>query len=275
MACEQKYISMKSSLSMGINENGVGRKHIEFVKKIPVPRLSTYQKLMARVNQINIGDLYDVKEVLCQGLSEEYQVKGKFRNLQQLLLKMAQFYLSIHKYRKDKLDWFGEDEGAFKVAIGGDGAPFGKDDQAVAWLVSFLNCRTRVCSPAENFLLFGANCSEDCEPVHRYTTLLREEMTATEGKSYSVEVEGNQVGVSFHFELLPNDMKYLAFLGGELTISATYFSPFSDISKSEINDVQRSFGLTPDNKWKPWKYNDRIKVADAVTKKKEQLSTSN
>ncbi|CAH3167592.1 unnamed protein product, partial [Porites evermanni] len=244
IASKQKYISIKSSLSMGINENG---------------------KLMARVNQINIGDLYDVKEVLCQGLSEEYQVNGKFRNLQQLLLKMAQFYLSINKYRKDKLDWFGEGEGAFKVAIGGDGAPFGKDDQAVAWLVSFLNCRTRVCSPAENFLLFGANCSEDCEPVHRYTTLLREEMTAIEGNSYSVEVEGNQVSVSFHFELLPNDMKYLAFLGGELTISATYFSPFADISKSEINDVQGSFGLTPDNKWKPWKYNDRIKVADAVT----------
>lgn len=33
MASEQKYISTKSSLSMGINENGVGRKHIEFVKK--------------------------------------------------------------------------------------------------------------------------------------------------------------------------------------------------------------------------------------------------
>ena len=165
-------------------------------------------------------------------------------------------------------------EGAFKVAIGVDGAPFGKDDQAVAWLVSFLNCRTRVCSPAENFLLFGANCSEDCEPVRRYTTLLREEMTAIEGNSYSVEVEGNQVSVSFHFELLPNDMKYLAFLGGEQTISATYFSPFADISKSEINDVLGSFGLTPDNKWKPWKYNDRIRVADAVTKKKEQLSTS-
>ena len=98
-------------------------------------------------------------------------------------------------------------------------------------------------------------------------------MTAIEGNSHSVEVEGNQVSVSFHFELLPNDMKYLAFLGGELTISATYFSPFAGISKSEINDVQGSFGLTPDNKWKPWKYNDRMKVADAVTKKKEQLST--
>lgn len=74
---------------------------------------------MARVNQINIGDLYDVKEVFYQGLSEEYQVNGKFRNLQQILLKMAQFYLSINNYRKDKFDWFGgRGEGAFKVALG-------------------------------------------------------------------------------------------------------------------------------------------------------------
>ena len=62
IASKQKYISIKSSLSMCMNENGVGKKHIEFVKKIPVPRLFKYQKLMARVNQINIGDLYDVKD---------------------------------------------------------------------------------------------------------------------------------------------------------------------------------------------------------------------
>ena len=259
---------------MRINKNGLGKKHIEFVKGIPVPRLLTYQKLMERINQINIGELHDVRQVLCHDLSEENQVNGKFRNLLQLLLKMAQFYLFVNKYRKDKLDWFGEGEGSFKVAIGGDGAPFGKDDQAVAWLVSFLNCRKRVCSPAENFLLFGANCCEDCEPVRRYVTLLREEMTAIEGNSYPLEVEGKQVSVSFYFELFPNDMKYLAFLGGELTISATYFSPFADINKSEINYIQGSFGMRANSKWKPWKYNDRVKIADAVAKKKEQLSTS-
>ena len=33
IASKQKYISIKSSLSMCMNENGVGRKHIEFVKK--------------------------------------------------------------------------------------------------------------------------------------------------------------------------------------------------------------------------------------------------
>lgn len=99
-------------------------------------------------------------------------------------------------------------------------------------------------------------------------------MTAIEGNSYPLEVEGKQVSVSFYFELFPNDMKYLAFLGGELTLSATYFSPFADINKSEINHIQGSFGITANSKWKPWKYNDRVKIADAVAKKKEQLSTS-
>ena len=50
---------------------------------------------------------------------------------------MAKFYLSVNKQRKDELNWFGKQEGSFKVAIGGDGAPFGKDDQALSWLVSF------------------------------------------------------------------------------------------------------------------------------------------
>ena len=102
-----------------MNENGVGKKHIEFVKKIPVPRLFNYQKLMARVNQIDIGDLCDVKEVLCQGLSEEYKVNGKFRNLQQLLLKMAQFYFCpLTNTGKISLIGLGREKVLFKLPLG-------------------------------------------------------------------------------------------------------------------------------------------------------------
>ena len=57
---------------------------------------------------------------------------------------MAQFYLSANNYRKDKLNWFGTQEGTFKVAIAGDGTPFGKDDRALAWLVSFRTHRFSV-----------------------------------------------------------------------------------------------------------------------------------
>ena len=88
-----------------------------------------------------------------------------------------------------------------------------------------------MCGSAENFLLFGANCSEDCEPVSRYVTMLKGQMTQTEKKTYPIQVNGKEVVLSFKFELLPNDMKYLAFLAGELSISASYFSPFADVKK--------------------------------------------
>jgi len=38
---------------------------------------------------------------------------------------------------------------------------FGKDDEATVWLLSFLNSGTHITSEKENFLLAGANCSEN------------------------------------------------------------------------------------------------------------------
>ena len=165
---KQKYNAIRSSLSMCFDESGVFHKHINFMTNISVPRLFTYKSLLQRINEIDMGMLHDVRETLCIGLDEERKVNGKYRDLQELLILMVKFYLTVNKQRKDKLDWFGEREGTFKVAIGGDGAPSGKNDQALARLVSFLNCGKRVCSSGENFLLFGANCSDDCEPVSRY-----------------------------------------------------------------------------------------------------------
>ncbi|KAK2562638.1 hypothetical protein P5673_014329 [Acropora cervicornis] len=232
------------------------------------------KSLVNFVRSVNI--LYKLGwETLCIGLDEERKVNGKYRDLQELLILMAKFYLTVNKQRKDKLDWFGEREGTFKVAIGGDGAPFGKDDQALAWLVSFLNCGKRVCSSGENFLLFGANCSEDCEPVSRCVTMLKGQMTQIEKKTYPIQVNGKEVVLSFKFELLPNDMKYLAFLAGELSISPSYFSPFADVKKDDINSVQGTFGQLSQNKWHPWKYSDRIRVAAAVEKKKVEVSKTN
>ena len=55
-----------------------------------------------------------------------------------------------------------------------------------------------MCSSAENFLLIGANYSEDCEPVRRYVTLLERQMTEIEGKLFSVEIEGMEKFVFFN-----------------------------------------------------------------------------
>ena len=59
-------------------------------------------------------------------------------------------------------------------------------------------------------------------------------------------------------------MKYLAFLGRELSISASNFSPFADIKESDISNTQ--------NIWVQWNYSQRIRVAAAVEKKKEEIS---
>lgn len=42
--------------------------------------------------------------------------------------------------------------------------------------------------------------------------------------------------------------------------------------KADINNPQGKFGSDPGNKWHPWKYNDRVRVAAAVEKKKTQLN---
>ena len=65
-------------------------------------------------------------------------MSGCFLDLEALLLQLADLYLSIDKVTPI-LSWFGEAPGTFLVAIGADGAPFGKDNEATSWLVSFLN----------------------------------------------------------------------------------------------------------------------------------------
>lgn len=44
------------------------------MKRIPGPKLLTYQKFMKRINQIDIGKLHYGGEILCHGLGEEDKV---------------------------------------------------------------------------------------------------------------------------------------------------------------------------------------------------------
>ena len=54
------------------------------------------------------------------------------------MLELADMYVSIDKETPFLLN-FGEPFWHFRVALGADGAPFGKDDEATSWLLSFLN----------------------------------------------------------------------------------------------------------------------------------------
>lgn len=242
------------------------------VANCPIPKLALHQKLMSYIKSIDIGKLYSVREMLCEDLEDQDKVNGCYRNLEELLLKLAEFYLCNDFH---KILTFGAESYTFYVALGGDGAPFGKDDSSCSWLVSILNIGKGVLSNNENFLLFGANCKENCVPVIRFINHLMIDIGRIESTTYTLACKGSPVNVKFYISELPNDMKMLAFLGGELSNSAKYYYSCADVSTNTHKDSSGTFGKEKGCTWKPWKYSKRLEVAAAFEKLKEKVSAQN
>ena len=182
--------------------------------------------------------------------------------------RLAKFYLSVPT-RTKVLNWFGKAEGTFLLTFGGDGCPFGKNENACSFLISFINSGKRVASSSDNFLIFGANCEETSVVIKKYIYILAvcKQMSDLKGKCFEI----NGVSVTFSFEELPNDMKMLAILGGELNNAASYFSSFGNVCQTDCCDLQGTFGNDVSCKWKPWVYCDRVKIAADVEKLKTTL----
>ena len=68
--------------------------------------------------------------------------------------------------------------------------------------------------------------------------------------------------------MLPNDMKMLAFLAGELTNSAHYFSTFANVHKDNANAIDISFNTGKSTDWVPFNYAKRLQDAKLVQQKK-------
>ena len=109
LVSKAKYNSIRSSLSMTSNGNNTGKSPVKFMKSCLILKLMPYKQLMAKVNAINIATLHDVRETLCDGLDDSGKVDGKYRNLTELFLRLAQFYLEVNKHRDDKVNWFGKE----------------------------------------------------------------------------------------------------------------------------------------------------------------------
>ena len=126
----------------------------------------------------------------------------------------------------------------------------------MSWLISLLNVGPTVASPNNNFLLFGANCKEDHKVVVRFTEKLAADIEVIEKKTYAVM----RREVNFSFDLLPGDMKFLAFINGELSNSAKYVSSFANVCQNESSSLTGKFGETQNCKWRPWQYSQRIVI---------------
>lgn len=231
-----------------------------------IPNYIPYNELSTLVNSINIGTLKDVNDLSPENSDTKFE--GCYRETVEYVLRLTKFYLSVDKHRKDKLLFFptlprkDNNSRLFVLSVGGDGAP----GSGTSFLISFLNCGKRVVSSSENYLLFGANVDESSPLVEAYVRQLVVDLSYLEDNVF--EIDG--LKVEFSAGELPNDMKMLAFLGGELSNAATYFSTFANVSQTDRNDFKKTFGLNQNDDWKPWNYekrlSDEVKVSQLKSK---------
>ena len=78
--------------------------------------------------------------------------------------------------------------------------------------------------------------------MKRYATKIAAEIQVIESKEYFVK----ESKVTFSFELVPADMKWLASISGELSNAAYYFSTFANVNNDTKHTVNCSFGLQQD-----------------------------
>lgn len=241
------------------------------IRKKHVCNLIPYIILAKQIRDIDIGELIPVQGTLDIGATVEEKGIGFYRNLKTYLPHLAKFYLTVNSKRNDKLVFYdSKDSGikTFLLAIGGDEAPA----SGTAFLVSFLNAGKRVCSSFENFLIFAGNVKENGFIIQNYLKILISDLKYLESTTFSISVNDEHFNVKFKAELLPNDLKMLAFLAGELINKAHYFCTFANVNDYNSNkDMQFKLKDGSSKDWLPFKYSKRCDNAKLVETKKKQM----
>ena len=117
-------------------------------------------------------------------------------------------------------------------------------------------------SSTENYIVFGANVDENSVISHRFIKMALKDIIYLESQVFNIVA--SDVAVEFVLGELPNDMKMLTILGGELSNAAHFFLTFADVNKEVSKDVSKTFGMEDDHYWKPWKYEKRVSDAEKV-----------
>ena len=240
-----------------------------------VPNFVPYATLSEYIRKIDIGRIIDVKENYGGGIVNEEPADGVCRRLSEYAVRLAKFYIHVNEQRIDKLLDFESFEKKnpqsilFVMAIGGDGAPA----TGTAILVSFLNVANRIASSSENFLLFGANVPETATVVRHYIKELISDVQYLEKEVFNLTVNKKTFSVEFKLGEIPNDMKMLCFLAGELSNAALYFSTFANVNSKNSNDITKKIGQGKDD-WQLFQYSKRLENAEKVSKKEKEFADS-
>ena len=210
-------------------------------QKTKVPNFVTYATLSNYINNIDIGPLLNIEPTFTDGLPLDEIGSGMYRPCDVYLLRLAQFYLLTNEHRFDKLREFScfqkKDPSSFMfvIALGGDGAPI----CGMSFLVSFLNVGNRIASSAENFMIFGSDVSENSKVVRKFVMKLMSDIKYLESTVFELSINDKNFKVEFKLGELPNDMKMLAFLAGELSNAAYYFSTFANVNQGDANNYKK------------------------------------
>ena len=248
---KEKYKAVRSNLSMSYSITSKQRRAFQIMKGVRLPKLLTYDKVKQYVNHTwNAATVHDFSE-LYEDLDESQKVNGAYRELTDILLELADLFISIDETfgEKSHILHFSDDKYHFDVACGADGG-------------------SHITSEKENFLLAGANCSENHIVMQRFAGRLVHEFQSIEKQTFLVR----NYTVQFSLKLFPSDMKFLASYSGELSNAAYYFSSFSDVNDGNKHITNGSLGPKPENTWHPWVFSERLEVAAAVNELKGKLS---
>lgn len=216
------------------------------------PMLLPYKTLQIQINREHVSNLSVIPET---------QFNGCSRNLEQLLIHLSNIYLKLNDCHPGFLTWL-EKENTFNVCFGADGAPFGQNSSGTSFVISFANVTHRVASNKHNFLVFGGCCAEDSPHFLNKCKQVAKEMEEIEQKSYDM----HDRTITFSFDLLTSDQKWVATVSGELNNASMFPSSFANVTKKNMGILNGEVG----KQWKPWSYKQRISVATAVAKFKSK-----
>ena len=85
-------------------------------KQVNIPSLLFYQKLLKFMNSVDIGTFKGVNLDFCDNLNDDDKVQGKYKELGEVLLNLAELYLAMRQTGTVKLNWFNNHH-VFTVAI--------------------------------------------------------------------------------------------------------------------------------------------------------------
>ena len=115
-------------------------------------------------------------------------------------------------------------------------------------------------------MLFGGDVEESSVPARIFVKRAIADFIYLESKVFSINTESGNVNVEFKLTELPNYMKMLCFLAGELSNAAKYFTTFADVNTDNHRQYDKTFGKD----WKPFSYGKRLEDSAKVLRKKTE-----